>query len=144
MKGVGGFFLHGNEIPDKFIQNEVPSVHFDVPQFNGDDFLGVNVSCVYSSLRDDFVENCSVKFVNYSKGFRRTIILAIPMVQGDNIWKGSLFNEDINLGSKGKVKIEIDFHVTVKKTVVSLSFKKDMYANDYAGAEELTEEETGL
>jgi hypothetical protein len=42
------------------------------------------------------------------------------------------------------VKIEIDFHVTVKKTVVSLSFKKDMYANDYAGAEELTEEETGL
>lgn len=42
MKGVGGFFLHGNEIPDKFIQNEVPSVHFDVPQFNGDDFLGVN------------------------------------------------------------------------------------------------------
>lgn len=74
----------------------------------------------------------------------RTIILAIPMVQGDNIWKGSLFNEDINLGSKGKVKIEIDFHVTVKKTVVSLSFKKDMYANDYAGAEELTEEETGL
>lgn len=81
MKGVGGFFLHGNETPDNFIQNEGPSVHFDVPQFNGDDFLGVNVSCVYSSLRDDFVENCSVKFVNYSKGFRRTIIQAIPMVK---------------------------------------------------------------
>ena len=50
----------------------------------------------------------------------------------------------INLGSKVKVKIEIDFHVTVKKTVFSLSFKKDMYVNDYASVKELTEEETGL
>ncbi|KAL9352015.1 hypothetical protein Peur_054695 [Populus x canadensis] len=65
---------------------------------------------------------------------------------GDNIWKGSLFNEYINLGSEDKVKNEIDFHdhVTVNKTGVSLAFAKDMYANDYTVDDESTEEETGL
>ncbi|KAJ6901108.1 hypothetical protein NC652_027027 [Populus alba x Populus x berolinensis] len=57
---------------------------------------------------------------------RGGIILAIPVVQGDNIWKGSLFNEDINLGSEDKVKNEIDSqdHVTVNKTGVSLAFRR--------------------
>ncbi|KAJ6899941.1 hypothetical protein NC652_026173 [Populus alba x Populus x berolinensis] len=77
---------------------------------------------------------------------RGGIILAIPVVQGDNIWKGSLFNEDINLGSEDKVKNEIDSqdHVTVNKTGVSLAFAEDMYASEYTVYDESTEEETGL
>ncbi|KAJ6901106.1 hypothetical protein NC652_027027 [Populus alba x Populus x berolinensis] len=47
-----------------FIQNEGPSVHFDASRFDGDDLLGVSA---YSSLRDDYVEDFSVRFVDYSR-----------------------------------------------------------------------------
>lgn len=49
MKGFGGFFPQGNEIPDNFIQNEGPSLHFNAPQFDGDDLLGFHVCRACSS-----------------------------------------------------------------------------------------------
>jgi hypothetical protein len=141
-EGLGGFLPHGNEIPNNFIQNEGPSVHFDASQFDGDDLLGVLLTHPYVMIMLKILVSDSLIIREVLGG----IILAIPGVQGDNIWKGSLFNEYINLGSEDKEKNEIDFHdhVTVNTTGVSLAFAKDMYANDYTVDDESTEEETGL
>ncbi|KAL3578887.1 hypothetical protein D5086_020391 [Populus alba] len=119
-EGLGGFLPHANEIPNNFIQNEGPSVHFDASRFDGDDLLGVLLTHPYVMIMLKIL-------VSDSLIIRGGIILAIPVVQGDNIWKGSLFNEDINLGSEDKVKNEIDSqdHVTVNKTGVSLAFAED-------------------
>lgn len=52
------------------IQNEGPSVHFDASQFDGDDLSGVLLTHPYV-MTDDYVEDFSVRFVDYSRGIRR-------------------------------------------------------------------------
>ncbi|KAJ4842031.1 hypothetical protein Tsubulata_021921, partial [Turnera subulata] len=118
-----GIFVHGDQIPDKYIyRQEGPSVDVDVPDDGIDSLLyGLEVCCVYSCDADYVASpdsHLTIHFTNYYTKDEVTFMFkAIP--NSEHYLKVAfLLGEDIGMapGDKLRIQIKLGNKIKVKTT----------------------------